>query len=99
MKLCKRLSLLSEQPRALSPEEKDKVIEVLHSERFIDSAPAEIVATLLDEGVYLCSERTMYRNLAQRNEVKERRNQSRHPKYEIPRLQANRPKPGLGLGH
>lgn len=79
------------QPRALSPEEKDKVIEVLHSERFIDSAPAEIVATLLDERVYLCSERTMYRSLAERNEVKERRNQSRHPKYEIPRLKSSGP--------
>jgi putative transposase len=64
---------------------------VLHSERFVDTAPAEVVATLADEGSYLCSERTMYRILADANEVRERRNQLRHPNYEKPELLATRP--------
>jgi putative transposase len=46
-------------PRALSEPERGGVFGVLHSERFADTAPAEVVATLLDEGTYLCSERTM----------------------------------------
>jgi putative transposase len=50
----------------------------LHSPRFVDHAPREIYATLLDEGQYLCSSRTMYRLLAAADEVKERRNQLRH---------------------
>ena len=75
-------------PRALSPGEEEDVLEVLHSERFMDKAPGEVVATLLDEGVYLCSERTMYRILKAHDEVKERRNQRRHPHYEKPQLLA-----------
>lgn len=75
-------------PRALSPEEKDSVLSELHSDRFIDRAPAEVVATLLDEGKRLCSERTMYRILSADGEVIERRNQSRHPKFKMPPLQA-----------
>ena len=47
--------------RALSEKERDKVFDTLCSERFVDRSPAEVVATLLDEDVYLCSERTMYR--------------------------------------
>ncbi len=77
--------------RALSPAEKGDVLSVLHGDRFVDSAPAEIVATLLDEGIWLCSERTMYRILEMEKEVRERRNQARHPKYEIPRLCARGP--------
>ena len=50
-------------PRALSPEERQKVLEVLHSERFADKAPQEVYATLLDDGIYYCSIRTMYRIL------------------------------------
>ena len=69
-----------EQPRptparALCADERDKVNEILCSERFVDRAPAEVVATLLDEETYLCSERTMYRILAANAPVKERRNQ------------------------
>ncbi|HME70425.1 MAG TPA: hypothetical protein VKM54_11240 [Myxococcota bacterium] len=60
-------------PRALRPEEQARVVELLHSERFVDRAPAQIVATLLDEGQYLCSMRTMYRLLAAGDEVRERR--------------------------
>lgn len=78
-------------PRGLSAEEKTGVLAVLHEPRFADQAPAEIFATLLDEGVYLCSERTMYRVLAEKAEVRERRNQLRHPKYPVPELLADKP--------
>jgi putative transposase len=63
----------------------------MHSERFMDQAPREIFATLLDEGRYLCSVRTMYRILGQENEVRERRNQLRHPVYAKPELLATAP--------
>ena len=78
-------------PRALSPEEIDRVLRELHSERFIDRAPAEVVATLLDEGRWLCSERSMSRILGAEGEVVERRNQSWHPKFEMPQLHATGP--------
>jgi len=61
---------------------------VLHDPRFVDLAPAEVYATLLDAGQYLCSERTMYRVLAANREVRERRNQLRHPHYAAPELLA-----------
>jgi putative transposase len=77
--------------RALSPDERATVLETLHADRFIDSAPAEVVATLLDEGTYLASERTMYRVLAAHDEVRERRAQLRHPAYAAPELLATRP--------
>lgn len=77
--------------RALSDAERQAVLDVLHSERFVDAAPAQVYATLLDEGTYLCSERTMYRLLTQANEVKERRAQARHPVYTRPELLAERP--------
>ncbi len=78
-------------PRALSSEERDKVLGVLHSERFIDTSPAETWATLLDEGTYLCSVRSMYRILEAHQEVRERRNQLRHPNYKKPELLATAP--------
>jgi len=78
-------------PRALSGPEKEAVVEVLHSRRFIDKAPAAVWAELLDEGRYLCSIRTMYRILAARLEVKERRRQRRHPQYAKPELLATGP--------
>lgn len=77
--------------RALSPEERREVLDLMHSERFMDQAPREIYATLLDEGRYLCSVRTMYRILEQENEVRERRNQLRHPVYAKPELPATAP--------
>ncbi len=77
--------------RALSTSERDLVAAELYSERFVDRAPAEIVATLLDEKKYLCSERTMYRVLAERRTVRERRNQRRHPEYKKPELVATAP--------
>jgi putative transposase len=60
-------------------------------ERFVDKAPTEVYATLLDEGTYHCSVRTMYRILAEAGEVRERRNQARHPKYQAPELLATAP--------
>ena len=78
-------------PRRLSDEERRDTLDVLHSERFVDKAPGEIVATLLDEETYHCSERTMYRILEDEDEVRERRNQLRHPSYEKPELLATAP--------
>ncbi len=78
-------------PRALSVEERQAVLSVVNSERFCDQAPAEVYATLLDEEQYLCSERTMYRILAENQEVRERRDQLSHPRYAAPELLASRP--------
>jgi len=77
--------------RALVAEEKQRVIEVLCSDRFVDRSPAEVFYTLLDEDEYICSERTMYRMLAERHEVKERRDLLRHPKHARPELVATAP--------
>ena len=78
-------------PRALSGAERTAVLAQLYEPRFVDLAPAEVYATLLDEGAYLCSERTMYRLLAGHAEVRERRDQLRHPIYAAPELLARRP--------
>lgn len=78
-------------PRALSLGEREGVLGVLNSERFWDQAPGEVYATLLDEGKYLCSERTMYRILAEHQQVRERRDQLRHSGYQAPELVASRP--------
>jgi len=78
-------------PRALTTEEKARVRQTLNGERFADQAPREVYATLLDEGQYLCSVPTMYRILRENREVRERRNQLRHPAYPKPRLLATRP--------
>lgn len=77
--------------RALSAVERHVVLEQLHAPRFVDQAPAQVYATLLDEGVYLASERTMYRILADNREVRERRNQLRRPAYARPELLATGP--------
>jgi putative transposase len=78
-------------PRGLSADEQQTVLDVLHEPRFVDLAPAEVYATLLDEGRYLCSERTMYRVLAAHSEVRERRDQLRHATHPRPELLATRP--------
>jgi putative transposase len=78
--------------RALSETERQEVLQVLHSERFMDAPPAQVHATLLEEGSYLCSPRTMYRLLAESGEVRERRDQLRHPHYAKPELVATGPK-------
>jgi putative transposase len=77
-------------PRGLPPAEREAVLAQLHSPRFVDLAPREIYATLLDEGQYLCSARTMYRLLAAAAESRERRNQLRHGAPR-PELLATRP--------
>jgi putative transposase len=77
--------------RALSQEEKVEVHQTLNSERFQDYPPREVYATLLDEGIYLCDWRTMYRILGEYGEVQERRNQLQHPIYSKPELLATAP--------
>jgi len=78
-------------PLALSVAEQDLLLGVLNSERFADVAPASVYATLLDEGQYCGSIRTMYRLLAARGQGGERRRQRIHPTYVKPELLAVRP--------
>jgi len=77
--------------RGLGTGERQAVLDVLHEPRFVDLAPAEVYATLLDENRYLCSERTMYRILAANQEMRERRDQLRHANHPRPELLATRP--------
>jgi len=86
-----RLAARPRPPRSLVACERDAVLEVLHAPRFVDLAPAQVYAQLLDEGRYLCSARTMYRVLDARQEVRERRDQLRHPRYAAPELLATAP--------
>jgi len=79
------------QPRALTALERQVILDILHSERFVDLAPAEVWAILLDEGVYLGSESTFYRLLRQAGEVRERRAQATHPAKVKPELVAAAP--------
>ena len=78
-------------PRALPPAERERVLAVLNDDRFADLPPAEVYATLLDEGKFVCSIRTMYRILEEQAEVKERRRQLQHPQYAAPELLATGP--------
>ena len=81
------LATAAERPapaRSLSESERAAVLLVLHEERFQDRSPAAVQATLLDEGQYLCSIRTMYRILQQQGESGERRDQLVHPAYQKP---------------
>jgi putative transposase len=79
------------QPRALSGQERSAIREVLHSQRFVDLAPAQVWATLLDEGIYLGSISTFYRLLCQAGESRERRRQASHPASVKPELLATAP--------
>jgi putative transposase len=88
------LALPVERPtpaRSLGSDERASVLAVLHEERFQDRSPAAVQATLLDEGQYLCSIRTMYRILEQEGESRERRDQLVHPPYQKPELLATAP--------
>jgi putative transposase len=78
----------SKSPRSLSEHEQQAVLTQLNSERFMDCSVAEVYATLLDEGTYLCSIRTMYRLLEAHGAVRERRQQRQHPTYTKPELLA-----------
>ena len=71
--------------------ERERVLDVLRTPRFIDKSPAQVWATLLDELIYYCSIRSMYRYLKTNDEVRERRNQLRHPNYKKPELLAEAP--------
>ena len=75
----------------LSPEERQQALDVLHEPRFLDRSPQEIFFTLLEEGIYLASVRTLYRILAKHQEVRERRNLRQHPRYQAPELLATAP--------
>jgi putative transposase len=77
--------------RRLTTQERAVVLDTLNSERFADASPAQVYATLLDEGVYVCSISTMYRILRGTRLVRERRNQLRHPNYTKPELLATEP--------
>jgi putative transposase len=81
----------SDPVRALSAPERTVVHDTLNSDRFADQSPREVYATLLDEGTYLCSPSTMYRVLDEHAEVRERRDQLRHPAYAKPELLATGP--------
>ena len=81
----------SKPPRALDETERQAVLDMFHSERFCDAAPAQVWATLLDENTYLCSVSTMYRILHANNEVRDRRNPARHPATVKPELVADAP--------
>ena len=78
-------------PRSLSRDERQRVLDTLDSDRFADQAPAQVYATLLDEGTYYCSPRTMYRILSDHRQVRERRDQLRHPSFSKPELLATAP--------
>lgn len=78
-------------PRALTVPERETVLAVLHEPRFLDLAPAQVYAQLLDEGTYHCAARTMYRVLAAQAGVRERRAQRRHPAYAAHELLATAP--------
>jgi len=93
-RLSRPLAITRRRPtpaRALTAEQRKEILDLLHAPRFADQAPAEIYAALLDEGVYRCSIRTMYRILNQNEEIRERRAQLRHPVYQKPELLAERP--------
>jgi putative transposase len=66
-------------------------MRIINSARFMDQAPREIYATLLDEGIYLCSVRTRYRMLESEQHLRDRRDQLRHPSYSKPELLARGP--------
>lgn len=77
--------------KRLTSAQEEQALAHLHEPRFVDSAPETIVATLLDEGEYVASARTLYRLLKAHGEVKERRDQLRHERYAVPRLEAAAP--------
>ena len=79
------------QPRALTGHEQQAILDVLHSQRFVDAAPAHVWATLLDEGIYLGSISTFYRLLRQAGETQQRRRQASHPASVKPELVATAP--------
>ena len=78
-------------PRTLSDDERANVLATLDSDEYMDKAPAQVFAALLELGIYHCSIRTMYRILAANDQVRERRAQRQHPTYTKPQLVATAP--------
>jgi len=79
-------------PLALTEQERQMVIDTLHSDRFCDLSPYQVYAQLLDQGQYMCGIRTMYRILhAVDGDVKERRRQMVHRQYSKPELLSTDP--------
>lgn len=78
-------------PRTLSADERANVLATLDSDEYMDKAPAQVFAALLELGIYLCSIRTMYRILSTNDQVRERRAQRQHPTYTKPQLVATAP--------
>lgn len=76
---------------AYTPEEREYILSVMNSDKYMDKSPYEIKASKLDEGEYLCSERTMYRLLEDNNQVRERRNIKQSNNYKKPELLATQP--------
>lgn len=77
---------------ALTPAEREQVLRLLNSPEFVDAAPAQIYAALLDQGVYVGSIATMYRVLREHAQVRERRRLARHPARRRPELVADGPR-------
>jgi len=77
--------------RRLAATERAELLDILDSDRFIDQPPREVYATLLEEGRYICSTRTMYRVLGERGTLRERRDHCERQKHAIPRLVATAP--------
>lgn len=88
---AKRSRKESQQPRALSQDEREAVLEVLNSDEFIDQPPLQVYHTLLERGEYLCSQSTMHRILREKKQNGERRNQRQSQSHAIPRLRAEAP--------
>ena len=87
----RQVRVRSPSPCALSAAERQVVLDTLHGERFQDRSAGHVVAALLSEDTWLCSERTMYRILAAQGETQERRRQRQHPVYVKPQLRADAP--------
>lgn len=94
-----RVAARTRPPLSLTQAEQEVLLGLLDSERFAEMAPAAIFATLLDEGRYHGSIRTMYRLLAAHQQIRERRCQRVHPLYSKPELLAVRPQRGVVVGY
>jgi len=81
----------SEPHNAISHAQRQEILSVLHSDRFIDSTPYDVYYTLLDEGCYIASIRTMYRVLFEAGESQDRRHQRNHRDAVKPELIATAP--------
>jgi putative transposase len=86
-----RRSVHKASHRRLNEAQRDEVLSVLHSPRFCDQTPAQTYHTLLGEGIFLASIRTMQRLLKSAGEARERRPIRPAQTHAVPRLQATAP--------